>query len=55
MDFIVRVIAPCIRVFIKWFLNWWMKLRAVFKTDAFHAGMDEVFYIGHDSVPDALA
>jgi hypothetical protein len=23
----------------------------VFETDAFHAGMDEVFYIGHDSCP----
>ena len=43
--------CPFTPMFTRWFLTWWMKSATVFKADAFHAGMDEVFYIGHDSCP----
>ena len=48
---IVKVIVLYIRKCTRWYLTWIDEICDVFETNAFHAGMDEVFYLGDDKCP----
>ena len=49
--FIARAIAPFTLMFTRYLFAVIDELCDAYETDAFHAGMDEIFYLGDDKCP----